>query len=169
MLKKYPNLKLHQEHAASDCPRLHCLQTSKCLMVHITRAHERGGWVSVSETPCPGQAHSGCDCVSGEGWGFAKPTLITTPRPWQGGQALPCDPPEGDPGKKGGAGFRARVLVERKRGWGGKEKGMIQILVYTRAQQGALSTRLYLPKDQQPLSRHGAALRKDLPPEPWWP
>ena len=43
------------------------------------------------------------------------------PEVW-GGAALPCDPPEGDPGQEGGAGLRARILVERKHRFGRKRE-----------------------------------------------
>lgn len=74
------------------------------------------GRVSVSDALCPGEAQAGHDCLKGGGEG--RGDTHDPPPTGAGGQALPCDPPEGDPGKEGGAGFRARILVERKHGVG---------------------------------------------------
>lgn len=51
--------------------------------------------------------------------------------------ALPCDPPEGDSGKEGGAGFRAGILVERTHGVGGNRKWSVKLLIYAGAWQQA--------------------------------
>lgn len=60
---------------------------------------------------------------SGGNWAcscsFIRSFIHSPPPPWGlGGPVLPCDPPEGDPGQEGGAGLRARILVERKHRFG---------------------------------------------------
>lgn len=84
-----------------------------------------GDKVSVSETHVRGRHTQGTVMP------YTPPPalhqLLSYPYPGQEGQALPRDPPEGDPGKEGRARFRARILEERNTGWGGR---MIPCLMY---------------------------------------
>lgn len=89
-------------------------------------------------------------CLKGGGEG--RGDTHDPPPTGAGGQALPCDPPEGDPGKEGGAGFRARILVERKHGVG-REREM-------KDPTSPPSQTVRPRKRQRPLSRH-----TDLRPE----
>lgn len=74
------------------------------------------------QDPCPGHTHSEHNPVrKGEGGRATDWWPSTHPR--SGGQDLPCDPPEGDPGKEGGTGFRARILWRESTGWGTQGKG----------------------------------------------